>query len=99
MSIVTLDEAKRRLRILHSYEDVDVQEAVDMSEAVIFDYIKRAATPEDNDDKVIKLAILYMLSHIWENRGAEQVAVGKGDGNLPVNVSSILIRKRPMALA
>lgn len=99
MAIITLDQAKRRLRILHSYEDADVQEALDMTEAVIFDYIKRAPLPADDTDGVIKLAILIMLSHVWENRGAEQTAVGKGNGNLPVNVSSLLIRKRPMALA
>ncbi|QWY83565.1 head-tail joining protein [Rhizobium phage RHph_X2_26] len=99
MALVTLEQAKRRLRILHAFEDVDVQEALDEAQALVFDYIKRAYEPATDDaDLVLRSAVLKMLSHIWED-DPDNGDTGNRNGHLPPDVSRLLVRKRDPALA
>ncbi len=100
MAIITLEEAKRRLRILHDFEDAAIEEAIDLASAIVFDYIKREYEPATDDlDGSLKAATLIMLSHFWDNRGSENVSAGLADGYLPQNFTMLLHRKRDPAIA
>lgn len=100
MAVVSLDQAKRKLRILHDLQNQDVEEALEQAEAVVFDYIKRPYDAVTDDlDNVLRLAILNMLSHIWDNPAYLQTKAGEADGYLPQNVTMFLHRKRDPALA
>lgn len=99
MAVVTLEQAKRKLRILHDLQDAEIEDALAQAEAVVFDYIKRAYAVTDDADNVLRLAILNMLSHIFDTPAYTQTKAGQADGYLPQNVTMFLHRKRDPALA
>lgn len=109
-SLVTIDQAKRHLRIYHSDEDVDVGEKVSQSSDIIIDYIKRPdhgwsdATNGDpptpsNAPSLIQAAVLLQLGYLWENRGDGEAEFVQADGYLPRAITSILHRFRDPAYA
>lgn len=106
--LVTLDQAKRHLRIYHDDENIDVAEKAEQASDIIIDYIKRPdhgwtnavdpSTPSDAPS-LIKAAVLLQLGYIWEYRGDEEPEFVQADGYLPRAVTSILHRYRDPAYA
>lgn len=112
--LVTLDMAKRHLRITHATEDADIQRKLSQAHAGVLDFINQrvidteAATwtatieawDEDTVPEQIQAAILKQFGGLWRDRGDDD---GKNaqewvDGLAP-NVARMLDRFRDPALA
>jgi hypothetical protein len=110
MALVTLQQAKRHLRILHSDEDDDILEKAEHASAIVLDYIQRPdlewtdavdgspSTPSDAPF-VIQAAVLMVLDILWERRGSEEVEYTQADGYLSKPVTAILHRYAKLSYA
>lgn len=102
IDIVTLDQAKRRLRILHADEDASIEEMITEASAAILDYIKAAddATWTSVQMLCLKTGTLNMVQ--WLYNGSPKSSdedIGQADGYLPKSVTMFLHRLRDPALA
>ena len=64
--VVTVDEVKTHLRIQYDEEDVYIESLIRQSQAAAEDYCRvsfEGAAPE-----TVRLAVLLMVSHYYENR-------------------------------
>ena len=64
--VVTVDEAKAHLRIDHDEEDAYLDGLIAKAQAVAEDYC-RVSFPDEAPEPV-RLAVLLMVSHYYENR-------------------------------
>ena len=64
--VVTVEEAKAHLRIDHDDEDACLESLITQAQAVAEDYC-RVSFPNEAPEPV-RLAVLLMLSHYYENR-------------------------------
>lgn len=80
-SLVSLDQAKRQLRITHEHEDEDIQDKLWEAEDIVLRYLNGgdAAWDEESLPGAVKAAILRQTMHLFRHRG---------DGLEPVNVDS-----------
>ncbi len=96
-TLVTLAQAKARLRIDFADQDVDAQLALDQAEGIIVDYLKRPAHgwTAETVPYPVGAAILLVFGSLWEHRE------GDAEGFEPISaaVASLLARQRDPALA
>jgi hypothetical protein len=97
MALVSLEQAKARLRIDFDDDDTDAQIMLDQAEGIVIDYLKKA----DNDwtDETVPFpvsaSILLVFGSLWEHREAD----AEGFDPISPAVVSLLVRQRDPALA
>jgi uncharacterized phage protein (predicted DNA packaging) len=64
--IVTVDEVKAHLRVEHDDEDVHIESLIMQAQAAAEDFCRVAF--EDPAPQPVRLAVLLMASHFYENR-------------------------------
>jgi len=64
--ILTVDEAKAHLRLQHEEEDAYLASLILQAQAVAEDYCR--VTFDEEAPQAVRLAILLMVSHYYENR-------------------------------
>ena len=64
--VVTVDEAKAHLRIDHDEEDAYIDGLIAKAQAVAEDYCRVSFS--DQAPEPVRLAVLLMISHYYENR-------------------------------
>ena len=64
--VVTVDEAKAHLRIDHDEEDAYIDGLIAKAQAVAEDYCRVSFS--DEAPEPVRLAVLLMVSHYYENR-------------------------------
>jgi len=102
MSLVTLDEAKSHLRVMHSDEDATITLYMNAATEIVIDYIKKPDHEWTDAEApfLIKAAILLVLAGLYENRGDdEKPDYSQADGYLAKPVTAILHRYRDPAYA
>jgi hypothetical protein len=111
VAFVTLQQAKRHLRIAYGDEDEDLQDKVEQASAIIVDYLKMpdhgwtdaqdgSPPTRSTAPMVVQAATLLMLSTLWEFReGEAQPNYNQADGYLPKAVTALLHRLREPAYA
>lgn len=98
MSLVSLDTAKRHLRVLHDDEDVEIGLYLDAAEIIVSEHIDRviyATTPPTGDDgtaieinPAITAAILLVMADLYAVREPDPKLTG--DAVLPRTVRALL---------
>ncbi len=64
--IITVEEIKSHLRIQHNEEDVYLEKLIRQAQAVAQDFCR--VDFQDEAPEPVKLAVLLMVSHYYENR-------------------------------
>lgn len=90
--MITLDEAKRHLRVDHTDEDSDITLKLRLAVAIVEDYIGLDETRPASASDVMDAAILLVLGELYANREA-------GADPLSPTVRTILERLRAPACA
>jgi uncharacterized phage protein (predicted DNA packaging) len=100
-ALLTLDVAKKHLRVDHADDDADITRKIDQASAIVLDYIKQrdAAWTADDVPPVIAAATEIVLSMLYDDRAAGGQENGVAMGYLPLSVTSLLHRYRDPALA
>lgn len=100
-ALLTLDVAKRHLRVDHTDDDADITRKIDQASAIVLDYIKQrdAVWTPDDVPAPIQAAVEIMLSKLYDDRAAGVTDNEVAMGYLPKTVTSILHRYRDPALA
>lgn len=107
VALVTLQQAKRHLRVLHDDENDDLNDKIQQASEIVLDYIQRPeltwtdasnGTPSDAPFRV-QAAVLLVLGGLWENRGDEEIEQGQADGYLAKSVTALLHRLSRLAYA
>ena len=99
MPLVSLEVAKRHLRVLHSDDDSQIELYAAAAESIVVEYLDRAvlavgsALPADdalaiNVTPAITAAILLLVGDLYENREADPDATG--NAMLPKAVRALL---------
>lgn len=100
VALVTLQQAKRHLRILHDDEDEDLLDKIQQASEIVIDYIQRPElewieavgdTPSDAPFRV-QSAVLMVLNIVWDNRSGGDIEYGQADGYLSRPITAILHR-------
>lgn len=107
VALVTLQQAKRHLRILHDDENDDLQDKIQQSSDIVMDYLQRPdlvwtdASGDTQSDAPFRVqaAVLLVLGGLWENRGDEEMEQGQADGYLAKSVTALLHRLSRLAYA
>lgn len=102
MSLVTLEEAKAHLRVMHFDEDSTIAIYMNAATEIVVDYIKKPEHEwtDTNVPFLIKAAVLLVLTGLYENRGDEaEPDYSQADGYLAKPVTAILHRYRDPAYA
>jgi hypothetical protein len=113
--LVTLDEAKRRLRILSDEEDDDITALIAEAQEIVVGYIAQrrsdtdsptwAATIESWDEDTVprdvKAAILRQTAELYRFRGDDAASAlpPRQPGHLSDLVESLLVRYRDPAVS
>lgn len=99
MALVTLEQAKRHLRLEDDDEDIDLDEKIDQASEIVLDYLKRSESSWEDPEFVprpIQAATLLVLLALYDDREG----TGKGDYLNPGGaVERLLIRYRDPAYA
>lgn len=107
VALVTLQQAKRHLRVLHDDENDDLKDKIQQASEIVVDYIQRPeltwtdasnGTPSDAPMRV-QAAVLLVLAGLWEHRGDGEQDYGQADGYLTKPVTALLHRLAKMAYA
>jgi hypothetical protein len=97
MALITLDQAKRHLQILHDDMDEEIEEKVNEASAIVLDYLKVAEDAYEVDavPYLVQSATKLVLGALCENRE------GNASGPEPLSqaVKDLLHRYRDPALA
>jgi uncharacterized phage protein (predicted DNA packaging) len=111
MALLTLDVAKKHLRVDHADDDADITRKIDQASAIVLDYIKKTiGTPDPEDPSIVDwtdatvpppvaAAVEIMLSKLYDDRAAGDTDNAVAMGYLPKTVTSLLHRYRDPALA
>lgn len=108
--VVTLEAAKRQLRITHTNEDDDLQEKLEAATEAVLDHLVRRdetwnATMEawtvDTVPRSIRQAILVYFGTLMHRRGDDDpgTAGTSRPGALPPEVEALIARYRAPAVA
>jgi hypothetical protein len=98
-TFVTLDQAKRRLRVTSTTEDVDLQDLIDQAEAHVMEWCSTTARAKtvadawtsDTVPKVVVAAILVQTAELDRFRGDDTDGPPRQDGEeLCVTVRELL---------
>jgi hypothetical protein len=96
--LVTIDEAKQRLRILHNDDDADLLAIIAQASDTIVDYLKRPEIDPPWDETTVpphvKNATLLLIGRIYADREA-----GFDGGLLNQAIRDLVHRDRDPALA
>ena len=65
--LLTVDEVKEHLRIQHDEEDALIERLIAQAQAAAEDYC-RVQFPDEEAPKPVRLAVMLMVSHYYENR-------------------------------
>jgi len=68
--MITLDEAKRHLRVDHADEDADITLKLKFAGAIVLDFIGENSTATTYSEDVIDAATLSVLGELYANREA-----------------------------
>ena len=100
-ALVTINEAKRHLRVDFPDDDADIEFRMNAASEIVVDYIKRPdhGWTDATAPFLIKAAVLIVLENLYDYRGGEEPAYAQADGYLTQPVTSILHRYRTPALA
>lgn len=101
-ALVTLPNAKVHLRITDSDHDADVQLKVNHASDVIVRYLASDADPAWTDVTVpndVVAAILILLTHLYEDRGAADDMKSDADKQVWDCIARLLQQRRTPALA
>lgn len=110
-ALLTLDVAKKHLRVDHTDDDDDITRKINQASAIVLDYIKKTiGTPDPNDPSIVDwddttvpppvaAAVEIMLSKLYDDRAAGATDNEVAMGYLPKTATSILHRYRDPALA
>lgn len=90
--MITLDEAKRHLRVDHTDEDADISLKLKLAGAIVQDYIGVNSTMSAFSEDVADAATLSALGELYANREA-------GADPLSPSVKAILERLRAPGFA
>lgn len=90
--MITLDEAKRHLRVDHTDEDSDITLKLRLAVAIVEDYIGENPSWTNNAHDLVDAATLLVLGELYTNREA-------GADPLSPTVRTILERLRVPACA
>lgn len=101
VALVELASAKRRLRIFHDDDDVDLTDMLIQASDIVIDYIKR---PEhgwtaSNAPALIQAAVLLLVAGMYQHRGDAEPDFTPANGYLDRSVTAILHRYRDPAVA
>lgn len=111
VAFVTLQQAKRHLRIAYGDEDDDLDDKIQQASAIIIDYLKTpdhgwtdaqngSPSTRSTAPMVVQAATLLMLANMWEFReGEAEPKYEAADGYLPKAVTALLHRLRHPAYA
>jgi hypothetical protein len=110
MALVTLEQAKRHLRVDYSDEDEDVLEKADHASAIVLNYLNRndlTWTDADNGSPVVKsdapfevqAAVLMVLDILWDIRNGGDIEYAQADGYLSKPITAILHRWSKLSYA
>lgn len=110
VALVTLEQARRHLRILHTDEDADLLEKIQQASDIVVDYLQRpelvwtdasnGSPPAASDAPMrVQAAVLLVLAGLWEHRGDGEQDYGQADGYLTKPVTTLLHRLARMAYA
>lgn len=98
MALISLEEAKRHLRVMHDDDDAEIGDLVESASDMVLDYLKHADTGWDEvgTPPLIKAATKIILAGLWRDREG----TGEGDYFAPGGaVARILARSRDPAIA
>lgn len=111
VALITLDEAKRHLRVDHTDDDADIQEKIEEASDIVLDYCKKTIGTLDPDDPsivdwdanlpgTVRAALKFLLSELYDDR----IAGTENDerhalGYLTPRITALLHRHRDPALA
>lgn len=101
VTLVTLDQAKRQLRIRHSEADIDIEDKLQEAEDIVMRYLNGADDPEWDQDTVpgaVRAAILRQTAHLFRFRGDAQMPDLDDDGLAP-GVKRLLVPYRTPTIA
>lgn len=107
MKLVTLEQAKRHLRVWHDDEDADLQDKIAQASDIVVDYIQRPelewtdavdGTPS-NAPMRVQAAVLMVLDILWEQRNGGDIEYGQADGYLSKPVTALLHRIAKLSYA
>jgi uncharacterized phage protein (predicted DNA packaging) len=101
VALVSLDAAKRHLRVTVEADDEDIQRKIEQASAIVLDYVKQryAMWTPDSVPKEIEAAVMLMLTSLYDDRDAGSPDGAVALGYLPPTVTAILHRYRDPALA
>ena len=97
-ALITLEEAKRHLRITHANADADITAKLEAASDIIHDYMDDRDDPEWTTATVplvVKHAVYLHLTHLYEHRGDDM----NGDEDLWMATDRLLVRLRPPTTA
>jgi len=97
MALITLEQAKRQLRIDHDDDNADLLLKMEQASAIVVDYIKRPdhGWTEETVPPLVQAAILIVLTDLYDRRNGTD----KDDVLLSKPVRDILERFRDPAFA
>jgi len=100
--LVTLDAAKRHLRVTDPAYDVEITDTLARASATIRDYLKERNDPTWTPSTVplwLQAAVLLLLAHFYEHRGDEFGADSDNDDRVWSAIANLCRRSRDPALA
>lgn len=72
MALVTLEQAKAHLNIVHEAFDDEIARKVDDATAIVVEYLKSRADATWDETTVpgpVRAGVLYVLTHLFKHRG------------------------------
>lgn len=73
--ILTVDEVKAHLRIEHDEEDELIESLINKAQAAAEDYCRESFDDPDTVPEPVKLAVLLMVSHYYEDRDNSDMTI------------------------
>jgi hypothetical protein len=65
--MITLEEAKKYLRVDAAYEDDVIQQELDAAESLVASVLRKDSL-DDTDSPIVVVAVLYALAYLNEHR-------------------------------
>lgn len=100
-TLVSLERAKKQIRVTHTEEDDDILDRIDEAEDIILRYLNGADDPTWDESTVpgaVKAAILRQFTHLWRHRGDGEKPMPVEEHGLAPGVAGILAGYRTPTL-